>query len=128
MSSATVIGQAPIGQTQRYALRPVVVAADLARLRGPESGLVELPQRLYWSGPGRVFDLADRDQALEMYEAVFDAARTEDDLAEFVNGELLAGLWPELALAPRVRRAWEAVHPELMTPGIEALPVAATAA
>lgn len=118
-----------IGQArQRYALRPVVVAADLAGLRGPASGLVGLPQRLFWSGPGRVFDLADPDQALEMYEAVFDAARSEADLTEFINGELLARLWPDLALAPRVRRAWEAVHPRLTAGQIESRPVAATAA
>jgi hypothetical protein len=101
----------------RYALRPVVVAADLAGLRGPASGPAELPQRLFWSGPGRVFDLGDHDQALEMYEAVFDAARSEADLAEYVNGELLARLWPELALAPRVRRAWEEAHPLLALGG-----------
>lgn len=98
---------------RRCALRPVVVAGDLAALSGPVGGLIELPQRLFWSGPGRVFDLSDPDQALEMYEAVFDAARSEADLAEYVNGELLARLWPELALAPRVRRAWEAAHPAL---------------
>ena len=101
----------------RYALRPVVVAADLAGLRGPASGPVELPQRLFWSGPGRVFDLGDADQALEMYEAVFDAARSQADLAEYVNGELLARVWPDLALAPRVRRAWEAAHPLLALGG-----------
>jgi hypothetical protein len=89
------------------------VAADLAALRGPDGGLVELPQRLFWSGPGRVFDLADPDQALELYEAVFDAARCEADLTDHINGDLLARLWPDLALAPRVRRAWEAGHPAL---------------
>jgi hypothetical protein len=113
---------------QRYALRPIVVAADLAGLHGPASGLVELPQRLFWSGPGRVFDLDDPDQALEMYEAVFDAARSEADLTEFVDGELLARLWPDLALAPRVRRAWEAAHPRLTAGQVKSRPVAATAA
>lgn len=103
----------PRGASARCALRPVVVAADLAALRGPDSGKVELPQRLFWSGPGRVFDLADTDQVLEMYEAVFEAARSEADLADHINGDLLARLWPELALAPRVRRAWEAEHPAL---------------
>jgi hypothetical protein len=93
------------------------VAASLADLCGPASGLVELPQRLFWSGPGRVFDLADEDQALEMYEAVFDAARSETDLAEYVNDGVLTRLWPELALAPRVRRAWEAAHPLLALGG-----------
>ncbi|MBO0819303.1 MAG: hypothetical protein J2P26_00475 [Nocardiopsaceae bacterium] len=116
-TSATTIprprGTSSRGGPARCALRPVVVAADLAALRGPDGGLAELPQRLFWSGPGRVFDLADPDQALEMYEAVFDAARSEADLADHINGGLLARLWPDLALAPRVRRAWEAAHPAL---------------
>lgn len=112
----------------RYALRPVVVARDLSDLRGPASGLVALPQRLMWSCPGRVFDLADADHAAEMYEAVFDAARCEDDLAEYVNADLLIRLWPDLALAPRVRRAWEATHPRLAAGQRDGRPVAATAA
>lgn len=95
------------------ALRPVIVPASLESLHGPVEGLVELPQRLFWSAAERVFDLSDRDRLTEMYEAVFDAARTETDLAEYLNGEVLARLWPELALAPRVRRAWEAVHWQL---------------
>lgn len=95
------------------ALRPVIVPASLESLHGPVGGLVELPQRLFWSAAERVFDLSDRDRLTEMYEAVFDAARTETDLAEYLNGELLVRLWPELALAPRARRAWEAVHGQL---------------
>lgn len=95
------------------ALRPVIVPASLESLHGPVEGLVELPQRLFWSGTERVFDLSDRDRLAEMYEAVFDAARTETDLAEYLNAEVLARLWPELALAPRVRRAWEAAHRQL---------------
>jgi hypothetical protein len=89
-------------------------------LHGPVEGLVELPQRLFWSGSDRVFDLSDPDRLLEMYEDVFDAARTEADLAEYLNREVLAQVWPDLALAPRVRRAWEATHPELV-PGAGAL-------
>ena len=95
------------------ALRPVIVPASLESLHGPVEGLVELPQRLFWSGAERVFDLSDHDRLAEMYEAVFDAARTETDLAEYLNGEVLARLWPELTLAPRVRRGWEAVHGQL---------------
>ena len=97
----------------KCALRPVIVPASLESLHGPVEGLVELPQRLFWSGAERVFDLSDRDRLAEMYEAVFDAARSEADLAEYLNGEVLARLWPELALAPRVRRGWEAVHWQL---------------
>jgi hypothetical protein len=72
-----------------------------------------LPQRLFWSGAGRVFDLSDADQLLEMYEAIFDAARSEADLAEHLNRGILARVWPDLALSPRARLAWEQAHPEL---------------
>jgi hypothetical protein len=102
-----------VAAPRSYALRPVIVAGSLSDLQGPADGLVELPQRLFWSGAERVFDLSDADRLLEMYEAVFDAARTEADLAEHLNGEILARVWPELALPPRIRRAWEEVHPEL---------------
>jgi len=90
------------------------VPASLEALHGPVEGLIELPQRLFWSGAERVFDLSDSDRLAEMYEVVFDAARTEADIAEYVNGETLARIWPDLALTPRVRRAWEAVHPSLL--------------
>jgi hypothetical protein len=99
---------------KQYALRAVVMPASLADLHGPVAGLIELPQRLFWSGTDRVFDLSDCDRLLEMYEAVFDAARTETDLAEYLNGETLARVWPRLTLSPRVRRAWEAAHPGLV--------------
>lgn len=98
---------------KRYALRAVVVPASLADLRGPVTGLIELPQRLFWSGVDRVFDLSDRDRLLEMYEAVLDAARSQEDLAEYLDGETVATVWPHLALSPRVRRAWESAHPQL---------------
>jgi hypothetical protein len=98
---------------KRYALRAVVVPASLADLHGPAAGLIELPQRLFWSDTDHVFDLSDCDRLLEMYEAVFDAARTQADLADYLNGETLDRVWPRLALSPRVRRAWEAAHPEL---------------
>jgi hypothetical protein len=116
--------QPRVGRAPSCALRPVVVAGSLEALRGPVEGLVELPQRLFWSGADRVFDLSDPDRLLEMYEVVFDAARTETDLAEYINGEMLARVWPDVALAPRVRRAWEVVHPDLAQhPGL--LPVTA---
>jgi hypothetical protein len=105
-------------QRSRCALRPVVVAVSLAELRGPASGLVELPQRLFWSGE-RIFDLSDSEQLLSMYEAVFEAARTQADLAEYLNGETLARVWPQLGISSRARRAWEAAHPCL---GVRLLP------
>lgn len=89
------------------------MATSVAGLHGPIDGLAELPQRLFWSGTERVFDLSDPDRLREMYEAVLEAARTEADLAEYLNGEMLTRVWPRLALSPRVRRAWETAHPQL---------------
>jgi hypothetical protein len=43
--------------TRRGRGRRVIVVTDLASLRGPSRGTVELPLRLYWSGPSPVFDL-----------------------------------------------------------------------
>lgn len=103
----------PAAGAARCALRPVVVPASLDALHGPVTGLVELPQRLFWSAPRRVFDLSDADHLCELYEAVLDAARTEADLAEYLDAQVLAGLWAQLAIAPRVRRGWEGAYPEL---------------
>jgi hypothetical protein len=105
-------------------LRPVVVAESLAALRGPDSGVVELPQRLCRSGGQRVFDMSDTDQVLDMYELLLEHARAQADLAEYANGELLGRLWSEPFLPPRIRKSWEDVHPLLAHP----LPVVAAAA
>jgi hypothetical protein len=114
-TGAGPVPQAAGGRMARYALRPVVVPGSLEVLRGPVEGLVELPQRLFWSGANRVFDLSDSDRQLEMYEVVFEAARTEADLAEYINGEVLARVWPDLGLPHLVRSAWESAHPELLS-------------
>jgi hypothetical protein len=113
MKTAGAVASVAEGRVARYALRPVVVATSLADLHGPVEGRIKLPQQLFWSG-GPEFDLSDSDRLAEMYEAVLDAARTEADLAEYINGEMLVRVWPDLTLSPRVRRAWESVHPELV--------------
>jgi hypothetical protein len=94
-------------------LRPVIVPCTLSDLKGPESGVVELPLRLFWSLPDRRFDLSDRCQAIRMYLAVLDAARDPGDLAAYLNGGLLADLWPDLHLTRAKRAPWEARFTEL---------------
>jgi hypothetical protein len=98
-----------------YALRPVIVAENLEVLQGPAEGLVKLAQRLCWSDPDpdRAYDLSDTDDVAELYENVLFAARSVEDLAEYVNGGLLARIWPEMAPDRGVQRAWEAAHPML---------------
>lgn len=72
------------------------------------------PRRLWWSGEeGTAFDLDDRGQAAELYEAVFEAARTHHDIADHLDAALLVELWPELGMRRATRQAWEAAHPVL---------------
>jgi hypothetical protein len=87
--------------------RPVTVPDSLADLKGPKSGVVELPVTLFGSRPDRTFDLSDRYRAIDMYLAILDAARGPDDLVAYLNGDLLIELWPDLHLTRAKRRPWE---------------------
>jgi prevent-host-death family protein len=93
--------------------RAGLVAASLTDLRGPAHGVVELPLRLFWSTPDRTFDLDQPSMLQAMYEAVLREASRPDDLARYLNGEVLAAVWPELFLPKGLRRAWEERHPAL---------------
>jgi hypothetical protein len=101
----------------RYLARPgrhVVLVADLGELRGPTTGVVELPHRLFWQ-PNRRVDL-DRPALLAwMYETVLREAATVDELRTWLDRENLIRLWPELFLPRGVRLAWEERHPALRT-------------
>lgn len=91
----------------------MLVAASLADLRGPTSGVVELPLRLYWSAPDRTFSLDDPAERQKVYKIVVREARRPDDLAVFLDGGMLIALWPDIFLPKPVRRAWEDEHPDL---------------
>jgi hypothetical protein len=93
--------------------RPVLVAANLADLRGPTAGTVSLPLRLSWSPPGRIFDLGDPDMLRAMYEIVLGEAIHAAELAAYLHGDRLVAVWPDLYLPKAVRRAWEERHPAL---------------
>jgi hypothetical protein len=104
------------GRARAYQARPgrrAVVAADLADLRGPASGLVELPLRLFWSLPGHRFDLGDKDMRLWLYQTVLREAIRPADLSGYLDRDLLIELWPDLYLPRGVRLAWEDRHPVL---------------
>jgi hypothetical protein len=91
----------------------VLIPASLDDMTGQASGKVTLPHRLYWTRGARVFDLSSRDDALDMYEAVLDAAGSMTDVTRWLNGALLVDLWPEVFLVRDKRAAWERAHPEL---------------
>jgi hypothetical protein len=92
--------------------RSALVAADLADLRGPTEGTVELPLRLFWH-PDRTFDLGDPVMLRWMYENVLREATRVEDLTAYLHGNTLVALWQDLFLPKGVRRAWEDCHPVL---------------
>jgi hypothetical protein len=121
-TAALATGQAPSFRVPAQALlsqhaarpgRRALVVADLGSLRGPVSGEVRLPLRLFWSLPDHQFDLDDPDTRRWYYETVLREASRPDDLTVYLDGATLVRLWPELYLPKGVRRAWEERHPSL---------------
>jgi hypothetical protein len=102
---------APPAAGQRH-LRPVAVPDSLDDLKGPGSGVVELPITLFWSRPDRTFNLDDRYQAIDMYLSVLDRGDVHE-LASYLNGKLLVELWPDLHLTRAKRLPWQARFAEL---------------
>jgi DNA invertase Pin-like site-specific DNA recombinase len=99
-----------------YQARPgrrVLVIDDLADLRGPTTGRVELPLRLFWSLPDHRFDLDDPDMRTWYYQTVLREASRPDDVTTYLDGDTLVSIWPDLYLPKGVRRAWEEHHPVL---------------
>jgi hypothetical protein len=88
--------------------RPVSLPTDLAELRGPLTGVVRLPLRVYASGqgPAREFNMTNEAERIELYEIVLTEG-TAEDICRYVNHEELLRLWPRLWLPPHVRQMWE---------------------
>lgn len=85
-------------------------------LRGPDTGELELPLRLFWSGPTDEparFNLNARYDAIAAYQVIIGQARNPADLMRYLNARLLERLWPYLRLPAAVRQAWEDAHPAL---------------
>ena len=90
-----------------------MVAGDLADLRGPTHGTVELPIWLFWSSPDHTFDLGDQDMRYWLYQTVLREASREEDLCAYLDADTLVAMWPDLYLPKGVRQAWEDQHPVL---------------
>ena len=69
------------------------------------TGVVELPLHIRWSGPLRLYDLADRRERARVYEQVLREGN-EDDVRCFIRSDELIDLWDELVLPRNVRNAW----------------------
>jgi transcriptional regulator with XRE-family HTH domain len=115
VTTAPSTGRAAAGRARHQARpgRPVLVVPDLADLRGPTAGTVELPLWLFWSQPDRRFDLDDSDMRQWMYEIVLREAGSLEDLTTYLDRDTLIALWPRLYLPRGVRHAWEDRHPAL---------------
>jgi hypothetical protein len=88
------------------ASRPVSIPDDLdAPGTRKAQGVVALPPHVYWSGPQRSFNLADRHDRAIAYELVLTEG-TDDDIRRFIDVDLLVDLWPQLVLPRHVRHAW----------------------
>jgi hypothetical protein len=73
----------------------VAVPADIDDSRLEKaSGVVELPQRVSWSGPPIQWDLADRRQRAGVYEIVLSEG-TDDDVRRFIEVDQLLDLWDD---------------------------------
>ena len=86
---------------------------SLDELVGPGQGTVQLPLRVAWSGQ-TAFNLDMPKACMHMYRIVL-AEGQRDDVAAYLNRDLLVGQWPVLRnlVARMVRKAWEATFPEL---------------
>ncbi|MGW5667705.1 hypothetical protein [Micromonospora sp. NPDC003776] len=99
--------------------RRAVVVADLDQMRGPTSGVIELPHRLFWQ-PDRHVNLDAPGLLAWMYETVLTEAVHPDELHTWLHGPTLVRLWSQLYLPRGVRRAWEDRHPVLRSRGVAA--------
>ncbi len=116
MYCGPMVATQPDVSRARYESRPgrrAVVAASLADLRGPAEGTVELPIWLFWSSPDHTFDLGNQDMRVWLYQTVLREASRPEDLTEYLDGDTLIALWPDLYLPRGVRQAWEEQHPVL---------------
>jgi hypothetical protein len=88
------------------AARPVAIPDDIdAPGVKKAQGVVELPLRVRWSGPARVYDLSRRADRARVYELVL-AEGAVDDVRRYIELDHLVDLWPDLVLPRHVRRAW----------------------
>lgn len=89
--------------------RPYAIPSRLWRL-SPAACLRRFDPgpHLWWSGPRRELDLAQRNDRLRAYELVLREG-TPSDIESIVDGVLLCDAWPDLTLPRPLRSAWATI-------------------
>ena len=106
-AGATINIEAVIYWSWTAGRRPYPVPSRLWRLEVDHAlRAFEAGPHLWWSGPPRTFDLADRSQRRRAYEIVLREG-TPEDIVDVVDGALLGDLWNDLVLPAELRAAWE---------------------
>lgn len=90
---------------------PYEVPSSLSALRGPASGVIELPITVHW-GPQKRYDLSNTDQLIFAYQQLVREG-TPDLQEQLLNEMLLRRQWSRLVLPERCRATWEAAFSDL---------------
>ncbi|MGD9752561.1 MAG: helix-turn-helix domain-containing protein [Acidimicrobiia bacterium] len=106
-AGARVVIEDPVAWSWTSGRRPYAVPSRLWRLSVRQAVRVLTPGlELWWSGPARSFDLADRADRLRAYEVVLREG-TPEAIEAVVDGALLIDGWADLVLPAELRRAWQ---------------------
>ncbi len=90
---------------------PYDTPTSLNALRGPATGMLELPISVHW-GPHRTYDLSDLDDRVFAYQQLVREGTTADQEA-LLNADLLRQVWGEMILPERCLALWEDSFDEL---------------
>lgn len=113
MSSSVPAARTGGERRLRYVdVRPYTVPENLDQLSGPDRGDVQPPPELTGT-PRRRYRVDDEHDAELLYRTVIREANTTDELARYLNAEVLKRVWPQLVLPLRCRALWERQFPEL---------------
>lgn len=63
---------------------------------------------MYWSRAGETWDLGQRATRVEAYRTLLREGLAED-IAQFVDGDLLLDAWDDMFLPREIRAAWQPV-------------------
>lgn len=89
--------------------KPAYVIDDLNDLHGPKYGIITLPLHIDWT-PTLTYDLSETNRIRTMYSVILREANSENEIAEWINHELLIKNWNHLSIPIFIKQAWETIH------------------